>query len=60
MFFPLCEKVFLQVLRGRLFPSAISYLLSRDLEPLYKRNPPAARCFGHYIGHFSEGKNEAD
>lgn len=53
-----CEKVFLQVLQGRLFPSAISYPLSRDFEPLYKWNSPAALCFGHYIGRFSERKTE--
>ena len=55
----MCEKVFLQGLWGRLFPSVISCLLSRDLEPLYQWNPPAALCFGHYIGHFSERKTEA-
>lgn len=53
-----CEKVFLQVLQGRLFPSAISYLLSRDFEPLYKWNSPTALCFGHYTGRFSERKTE--
>lgn len=43
----------------RLFPSAIRCLLSKDLEPLCKWNSPAALCFGHHIGHFSERKTKA-